>query len=586
MDIFSVFTLLGGLAFFLYGMNVMSSGLEIMAGGKLEKTLLKMTSNKYMGMLFGAGITVVIQSSSALTVMLVGLVNSGIMNFGRAISVIMGSNVGTTLTAWILSLAGIDGGAWYIDMLKPANFAAVFAFVGILFYTMSKNEKKKCLGSIFIGFAVLMFGMTFMSKAMEPLAASEGFKSVLTAFSNPLIAVVIGAVFTGIIQSSAASVGILQALSITSTITYGTAIPIIMGQNIGTCVTVLLASIGVSKNAKKVSVVHLAFNIIGTLVILIPLLIVNAIFTIPFWDERISPFMIAVCHSIFNLATTVLLIPFTKQLEALANRIIKTDDVVDDAPMLDERLITVPTIAVASANEAMIDMANISVNSIEKAISLISKYDDAVAAEIKELEERVDKYEDRLGTYMVKLARSELSEADSRRISKMLHTMNDFERISDHACNLVSVAQEINEKNMHFSDEATEEIATLTEALREILRLTLAAFDGSDPSATEKVEPLEQIIDKIIARVKRNHINRLQSGICTIEHGFVLRDLLTNYERVSDHCSNIAVAIIETEHGSFQTHEYLQAVKSGETGDFRSSYDEYKRRFIHSDKAK
>ena len=581
MDIFSVFTLFGGLAFFLYGMNVMSSGLERMAGGKLESTLLKMTSNKFLALLFGAGITAVIQSSSAMTVMLVGLVNSGIMQFGQTISVLMGSNIGTTITAWILSLAGIDGDTWYISILKPSNFAAAFAFIGILLQMVSKSDKKKTLGGVFIGFAVLMFGMDLMSGAMKPLGENETFRSILTAFKNPILAVLFGAAFTGIIQSSSASVGILQALSIASPITYGIAIPIIMGQNIGTCITALIASIGVSKNAKKVAVVHLSFNIIGTLIILIPLLIINALVDIPFWNDRTNPFMIAICHSIFNVVTTFILLPFTKFLENFANRVIKSEETVDDGPKLDDRLLTVPGVAVGTAHDATVEMSHIAIDSFERAIALMDGYNAVAADEIKALEEKVDRYEDRLGTYMVKLAQAKLSETDSRRISKLLHTINDFERISDHACNLVLVAEEINEKNIRFSPEATEEIGTLTQALKEILSLTRNAFDG-DVTAAAKVEPLEQVIDKIIAHIKNNHIDRLQQGNCTIELGFVLHDLLTNYERVSDHCSNIAVAIIETEHGSFDTHEYLNAVKSAAEGDFRDAYEEYKSRYISS----
>lgn len=578
--IFQIFTLLGGLAFFLFGMNIMSSGLEKMAGGKLEGTLTKMTSNKMLGLIFGAVVTIAIQSSSALTVMLVGLVNSGLMQFGQTISVLMGSNIGTTLTAWLLSLAGIEGEAWYLELLKPKNFAAIFAFVGILLNMIAKSEKKKSMGSIFIGFAILMSGMTFMSDSMKPLAESEAFASILVAFSNPLVAVLIGAIFTGIIQSSAASVGILQALSLSGGITYGMAIPIIMGQNIGTCVTAVLSSIGVNKNARKVSVVHMAFNIIGTLIFLIPLLILDWGFNFAPLDREIDPFMIAVCHSIFNVVTTFILLPFTKQLENIANRMIPVEEKAVVGPKLDDRLLGIPAVAIGSASDATNELSGLSFKAFSDAITLMGNYSAEGEADIKEQEEIIDLYEDKLGTYMVKLSREELSVADSRKLSRVLHTINDFERIGDHACNLAKVAREMSEKQIIFSESAQKEIGVLEEAIKEIMDLTHDAFVTLDVIKAARVEPLEQVIDKMIYNIKKNHTDRLQQGECTIELGFVLHDLLTNYERVSDHCSNIAVAVIETEHGSFETHEYLHTVKAEETGDFAAAYAEYKARYI------
>lgn len=579
MSIFSVFTLLGGLAFFLYGMNVMSSGLEKMAGGKLEHVLRKMTNNRLLGLVMGAGITIAIQSSSALTVMLVGLVNSGLMQFGQTIGVIMGSNIGTTFTAWILSLAGIESDNFFMNLLKPANFSMIFAIVGILLSTAAKSDKKRSLGSILIGFAVLMCGMTLMGDAMEPLSEMPQFVSILTAFKNPLLCVLIGAVFTGIIQSSAASVGILQTLTLTGGITYGMAIPIIMGQNIGTCVTAIISSFGVSRNAKKVSVVHLAFNIIGTAICLIPFLIADSIINFSFTDKPISPFMIAIIHSIFNVVATVVLLPFARQLEKLANLIIKDEEVVDVGPKLDDRLITMPSLAAASAFDYTVEMAHISFEAFRTSASLIEKFDEKTADKIKELEELVDIYEDRLGTYMVKLSRESISVADSHQVAKILHAINDFERMSDHACNLVKVGREISEKNISFSESAQKELSVLHDALLEITALTERAFCENDVTLAVKIEPLEQVIDRLIYQIKTHHINRLQQGDCTIQLGFVLSDLITNYERVSDHCSNVAATLIEAEHDSLKTHEYLRNFKSEENEIYKTAYEEYNKRF-------
>ena len=579
MSVFSVFTLLGGLAFFLYGMNVMSSGLEKMAGGKLEHVLRKMTNNRLLGLVMGAGITIAIQSSSALTVMLVGLVNSGLMQFGQTIGVIMGSNIGTTFTAWILSLAGIESDNFFMNLLKPANFSMIFAIVGILLNTAAKSDKKRSLGNILIGFAVLMCGMTLMGDAMEPLSEMPQFVSILTAFKNPLLCVLIGAAFTGIIQSSAASVGILQTLALTGGITYGMAIPIIMGQNIGTCVTAVISSFGVSRNAKKVSVVHLAFNIIGTAICLIPFLIVNSIINFSFTDKPISPFMIAIIHSIFNVVTTVILLPFARQLEKLANLIIKDENVVDVGPKLDDRLITMPSLAAASAFDYTVEMAHISFEAFRISASLVDKFDEKIAKKVKELEETIDIYEDRLGTYMVKLSRESISVADSHQVAKILHAINDFERMSDHACNLVKVGREISEKNISFSESAQKELSVLHDALLEITALTERAFCENDVTLAVKIEPLEQVIDRLIYQIKAHHINRLQQGDCTIQLGFVLSDLVTNYERVSDHCSNVAATLIEAEHDSLKTHEYLRNFKSEENEIYKTAYEEYNKRF-------
>mgnify|MGYP000447497962 FL=1 len=581
MDIFSVITLLGGLAFFLYGMNVMSGGLEKMAKGKLERTLKKVTSNRFLAMGFGAAITIAIQSSSALTVMLVGLVNSGILEFGQTICILMGSNIGTTLTAWILSLAGIDSDVFWLKIIKPENFSPVFALVGIIMMMVGKKQKTKNTGNILIGFSVLMYGMTLMSDSMAPLADMPEFTHILTAFSNPVLAVLVGAVFTGIIQSSAASVGILQALSMTGGVTYGMALPIIMGQNIGTCVTALISSIGVSKNAKKVAAVHLSFNIIGTLICLIPFCILDAVFDFSFTRMAINPFMIAVCHSIFNVVTTAVLMPFTKQLEKLANFIVRDKKGKGSkGTLLDERLIsTVPSFAVANAFDVDCEMCELSRKAFSDAMGLLDNYNEKTADAVTEMEGKLDIYEDQLGTYMVKLSKRGASDSDSKRIAKILHTINDFERIGDHAENLVGVAREMHDKGIVFSHEAKAEIEKLSAALHEILDMTAKAFKTSDVQLASSVEPLEQVIDKLISEIKNRHVERLQKGNCTIELGFVLTDLLTNYERVSDHCSNVAVAVLESKHGTFETHEYLNNIRSDGTGSFGRLYEEYSERY-------
>jgi len=580
MDIFSVIALLGGLAFFLYGMTAMSDGLEKVSNGKLNSALSKVTDNKLMAMLCGAGITIAVQSSSAVTVMLVGLVNSGILEFGQTIGVLMGSNIGTTLTAWLLSLAGIESDVVWINLLKPVNFSPLFAFIGIIMIMVGKKDKYKSLGAVLVGFAILMFGMNLMSDAMKPLGDMPEFTQLLTAFSNPILAVLFGAAFTGIIQSSAASVAILQALSLTGGVTYGMAIPIIMGQNIGTCVTAVLSSIGVSRNAKKVAVVHLSFNIIGTLVCLIPFLLGDMIMDWAFTDAPITPIMIAICHSIFNVTTTFLLLPFTKQLEALANKIIpEIEDADEHKIMLDDRLLAVPTMAVEQAAETTVDMCNISRDAVLEAMKLFTSYSEEQFEYVSKMETKLDGYQDQLGTYMIKLSKIGLGEADSKRVAKLLHTIDDFERIGDHAVNLALAAKEIHEKKVVMSINGQLELIKLTEALTEILQTTATAFAKTNLPLAATVEPLEQVIDKLIFEARRNHISRLQKGTCTVEHGFILNDILTSYARVSDHCSNIAVAVIESQHGTFDTHIYLDSVKNMDNPEFRRLYNEFAEKF-------
>ncbi len=574
-----VITLLGGLAFFLFGMHVMSSGLERLAGGRLEQVLKKMTSNTFKSFLLGLGITAAIQSSSAVTVMLVGLVNSGLMEIGQTVGVIMGSNIGTTVTAWILSLSEINSANPFVNLLNPSNLSPIIALVGILLIMFSHKNKKKDAGSICIGFAVLMAGMNMMGSAVSPLADSPAFVSFMTAFRNPVLGVLAGAVFTAIIQSSSASVGILQALSLTGSITYGIAIPIIMGQNIGTCVTALISSIGVNKNARKVSVIHITFNLIGTLLFLCVIYGVNLLYPLEFLSDTISPLGIAISHSIFNIVTTAILFPFTKQLEKIANFVIRTESgskKSSKAPVfLDERLLNTPSFAASECNNLTVKMARTAQDNILLALRMLQNYDKKQVEKVLKTENDLDTYEDRLGSFLVKLSGKELSDSDSRTTSKLLHCIGDLERIGDHAVNLVKSADEIHEKGISFSSEARKELTTLTKALEEILALTTEAFETDSVETAKKVEPLEQAIDFITSEIKSRHVRRLQNGECTIETGFILSDLLNNYERVSDHCSNIAVAIIELDHQSFGTHAYLNSIKSNENREFCRDYEYY-----------
>lgn len=578
MDIFSFISLFGGLALFLYGMNLMSQGLEKLAGGKLEEILRRMTSSPLKSLFLGIGITAVIQSSSAVTVMLVGLVNSGIMQLSGTVGVIMGSNIGTTVTAWILSLIGIESDNVWVRLLKPESFSPVLALVGIILMMSAKSSRKKDIGSILIGFAILMYGMDFMSDSVSPLADSPKFASILTAFSNPLLGLLTGLVLTAVIQSSSASVGILQALSLTGGISYGMAIPIIMGQNIGTCATALISSIGVSKNAKRVAVIHISFNIIGTVIFMTLYFIAHFLIDMPFIASAISPVGIAVVHSIFNITTTVLLLPFSKQLVKLAEGTIKTEPEKEIA-FLDERLLNTPSIALQECNHIATDMAYVAKNSMMAAMDLLFDYDREKAENVKELEKEADIYEDRLGSYLVRLSGAQLSDADSRQISKLLHTIGDFERISDHAVNVTEAAQELSEKKIVLSEEGRREIRIATSAIKEILDIAITAFDEDDLEMAFRVEPLEQAVDGIIEEIKLNHVNRLQTGTCTIQHGFVLSDILTNYERVSDHCSNIAVAMIELSKSSFDTHKYLDKLKTMSDPEFKEMFAEYQKKY-------
>lgn len=583
MDFFSIISLFGGLALFLYGMHVLSEGLEKIAGGKIEDILNKLTSNRFKGLLLGLVITAIIQSSSAVTVMLVGFVNSGIMNLLQAITITMGSNIGTTVTAWLLSLTGIgEGASFVLKLFKPDTLCPIVAFVGILMIMISKKQKRRDVGTIFVGFAVLLYGMEFMSSAVEPLADMPEFTSILTAFSNPILGVIVGALFTAIIQSSSASVGVLQALSMTGQITYATAIPIIMGQNIGTCITALISSIGTNKNARRVAVVHVVIKLIGTIVLLPVCLVIFTTTNKTLLTETVSPLSIAIIHTIFNVVNTTILFPFTKGLEKIGHILIK-DDKADETSktelLLDDRLLTVPSIAVGKSLDAARDMAAIAETSVLDALTLIEKYDEKKAKTIVETEGILDGYEDKLGSYLVKVSKCQLSDSDVKDVSMLLHVITDLERIGDHAENLVDVSNEMFTKQITFSHEARHELSTLAAAVAEILQNTVKAFSEEDLALARSVEPLEQAIDTLITEIRTRHISRLQKGSCTIELGFILTDLLTNCERISDHCSNIAVAMIEAAHGTFDTHEYLHTLKSQANTDFNEQYAEWHKKF-------
>ena len=583
MDLFDILALGGGLALFLFGMNVMSAGLEKLAGGKLEGILRSMTSSPVKGMLFGALVTAVIQSSSAVTVMLVGLVNSGIMALSQTVGVIMGANIGTTITAWLLSLVSVEGSSIVMQMLKPKNFSLVLAMIGILLTMAGKTQKKKDLGSILLGFTVLMYGMDMMSGAVEPLKDMPGFADLFIKFQNPLLGVLVGAVLTAVIQSSSASVGILQALSLTGVITYSAAFPIIMGQNIGTCVTSVLSSIGANRSARKVSIIHITFNLIGTVIFLAAYLLANALVepVAVFFAGTIDPAGIAVCHSIFNIVTTFLLLPFGKYLVKIADKVIKDnrDAVEVRDELLDSRVLAIPAMAITACNSLTDQMAIAATYAVQTAVDLLSEYNEAGASSLEEGEEMLDTYEDRLGQYLTQISGQGLSDYDSRQRFKMQHVIGDFERLGDHAMNLLDSAKEKQAKGQQFTEEAAAQLAVLKHAIGEILDLTCRAYQQNSLELAAQVEPLEQVIDGLIRKARSSHLSRLNNGQCTIEMGFVLADVLNNYERVSDHCSNIAVAVIEAESDRFDSHDYLESIKTGENREFQQSYKQFAEKY-------
>ncbi len=585
MDIFGMLTLVGGLALFLYGMSIMGDGLEKVSGGKLEMLLEKLTSNPLKAVGLGAAVTAVIQSSSATTVMVVGFVNSGIMKLSQAIGVIMGANIGTTVTSWILSLTGIQGESIFVRLLKPSSFTPILAVIGIILYMSGKNSKKKDIGGIFLGFAILMFGMEAMSGAVEPLADVPEFTSMLTMFKNPLLGVLVGAVLTAIIQSSSASVGILQALSVTGAFTYQAVIPIIMGQNIGTCVTAMISAVGANRSAKRTAFVHLYFNIIGATVFMTLYFSLNALIGFSFSEDVVGAAGIALIHSIFNVFTTLILLPFTKGLEKLAYLTIPESEEEREAEkdtefqILDDRFLQTPAFAIEQCRSLADKMAELSKDCFLKAMQVLFAYTDAGAEEVIALENKIDVYEDKLSVYLTKLNSTNLAYNDSQNVSTLLHCIMDFERISDHAVNVVESAQEMNRKEQHFSKKAEEEMQIYGNAIEDILTRTMEAFVSQDEKKILTIEPLEEVIDKINKNVKKRHIKRLRKGKCTIELGLILSDVATNYERVSDHCSNIAVCLIQMQDSELEAHSYMNHLKDGEDLSFEKQVEVFEEKY-------
>ena len=588
MSVFDILTMVGGLALFLYGMEVMGNGLSKASGGRMERILEKMTDNIFKAVLLGAGVTAVIQSSSATTVMVVGFVNSGIMKLSQAVGVIMGANIGTTVTSWLLSLTGIQGDNFVLTLMKPSSFSPILAVIGVGFLMFSKNEKKKDIGTIMVGFAVLMFGMETMSDAVKPLADVPEFANILLMFKNPLLGMLAGLVLTAVIQSSSASVGILQSLCVTGAVSYGAAIPIIMGQNIGTCVTALLSSIGASKNAKRTAFVHLYFNIIGTAIFMIVFYALNAFVHFGFIDDMANPAGIAVIHSVFNIVATAILLPFHRVLEKLAIITVRTTDedeqkAVQPAEegqdmllLLDDRFIEKPGFAMENCYSVTGHMAELSRQALFIAMELLQKYDETKADNVLKLENKVDHYEDKLGTYLIRLSSQDLSEKDSKSLSMLLHCIGDLERISDHAVNIMEKAQEMNEKKLSFSAKGAEELEVYSRAVRDILNMSIEAFKNDDIQLARQVEPLEEVIDYLNDELKQRHVRRLRSGECSVELGFVLSDITINYERVADHCSNLAVDLLRIHENVFDVHEYLEGLKESKDEAFREAYQKDK----------
>lgn len=579
MSIFNVLSLIGGLSLFLFGMNFMGDALEKRAGGSLQTVLSRITSSKWKGLILGIAVTAVIQSSSATTVMVVGFVNSGIMVLSQAINVIMGANIGTTVTSWLLSLTGIESDNIFVSLLKPSSFTPVLALIGIILYMFLKNSRKKDIGQILLGFSVLMFGMEAMSDAVKPLKDIPEFQNILLMFSNPILGVAAGAVLTAIIQSSSASVGILQALCSTGQITFGTAIPIIMGQNIGTCATALISSIGANKAAKRSAVVHLCFNIGGTVIWLSIFEFINMFVHFNFMGDKIGVMGIAVVHTLFNVLCTLTFLPLTKQLEKLACIIVKDDKKNQKFEILDTRLYATPAVALENCGKIVINMAYEAVDSIRMACNLFSKYNNSIADSILKSEADIDKYEDKIGNYLLGLTNYSLSEKDNIETTKYLHIIGDLERISDHAVNLMNSAKEINSKKLIFSDSAKSEIEKMCSAVNEIMDYTLKAITNDDLTAASEVGPLEEVIDALKKKLQKNHIKRLQNNGCTIEMGFVLSDITTVLERISDHCNNIALCIIDLQRESLGLHRQSKYLKKSNPV-FQQKYEEYYNKYI------
>ncbi len=585
MNVYDILNLLGGIALFLFGMHTLSASLEKLAGGKLETWLEKATSKPIKGVVLGAIITAVIQSSAATTVMIIGFVNSGLMKLSQAIGVIMGANIGTTATSWLLSLQSISGsdGFSFLNLLKPTTFTPVLAVIGVILIMFTKSDKKKTIGMILAGFAVLMFGMNSMSSATAGLAENETFCNILMIFSNPVLGVIAGAVLTAVLQSSSASIGILQSIAIsTGKVTYSVALPLLLGQNIGSCVTALISSVGANKPAKRVAFVHLYFNVIGTVVFLSIFYLLNAFISMPFMEESLNAVGIAVIHTGFNVLATALFMPFTKQLEKLACLTVR-DDSNDEklTPMLlDERLLKTPSVAIEQCRNVCIRMARLTQETLKMSMEVVTTYDAKKCAEVIDNENAIDIFEDKIGSYILKISSKDLSENDSKIVSSMLHTIGDLERISDHAVNIVEAAEEMHSKKIKFSQQALRELPVIVNAVSEILDMSINAFVNNDVNLAKNVEPLEDVIDQLRSDLKTRHIERLRNGKCTIELGFILQDLLTNFERVSDHCSNIAVYLIQISDNSMDTHEYMNELKKLDRSEFMDEFNDYKNKYI------
>lgn len=587
MDIFDVLSMVGGLALFLYGMHIMGDALAKMSGGKLEKVLERLTSNKWSAVLLGAGVTAVIQSSGATTVMVVGFVNSGIMKLNQAVGIIMGANIGTTATSWLLSLSGIDGGSFFLQMLKPTSFTPILAVIGAILVVFCKSEKKHNIGTILLGFAILMYGMTAMSSAVEPLKDVPQFTHILTKFENPLLGVIAGFVLTTIMQSSSVSVGILQALCSTGAVSYALALPIIMGQNIGSCTTAMISSVGASKDAKRAAAVHFYFNVIGTVVFMLVFYISNAFVHYAFLPQAANEVGIATIHSIFNIAATIVLLPLSGFLEFLAVKTIKDDDEEEDElskhdkvlQLLDPVFLERPGFAIMQCRKVASEMAELSMKSVGRAVGLLTAYDEEIAERIRKEEDTVDKYEDQLGTYLLRLSTKDLSKEDGHRLSLMLHSLGDIERISDLAVNILLAVEQMHKKELIFSKKAMDELAVYSKALKDILTMTVEAFEQNDRYKAALVQPLEELMDDMNKELKKRHVKRLRKGKCTIELGLSLSDISDTYERISDHCSNIATCVIQVEDDELDAHEHRKEVKEQDAKWYDEQYRAYEQKY-------
>lgn len=579
MPLYNLLILLGGLAVFLYGMSLMSEGLERYSGGKLKHILERLSANPVKGILLGAGATALIQSSSSTTVMVVGFVNSGLMQLSQAVSIIMGANIGTTITAWLLSTTGLESSSPLLQMLTPACIAPLLAVIGIVLYKAAKNGRKRDIGSVLLGFAILLFSIAAMAWAVQPLAQVPAFLRVMEILSNPLLGLLAGLLLTVILQSSSVSVGLLQAFTATGCITFATAIPVVLGQNIGSCITALLSSIGANKNAKRAAMVHLYFNVIGAAVLMVLFYGLNAFLDFSFVSDHVNAAGVALIHTSFNLLSTLILCPFSGLLEKLACLTVRDAEREEDEPLLDERLLATPAVALDQCRTTTKVMADLSRDTLDLALSMIGHYNKKEADTILQWEQQVDEYEDAIGTYLVKLSGYSLSLSDTHEVSRLLHCIGDFERISDHAVNMMKTSREIDEKQISFSAEAQQDLLHMYRAVRQIVRMAVEAFHKKDLALAAQVEPLEQVVDLLKKQLKSRHIERLQRGECTTEMGFIFSDIITDCERVADHCSNIAVCLIQVHQDSFETHEYLNSLKNSDDKAFRTLYETYKEEY-------